>query len=134
MKRRLLILVLSVSAIILELLPFGAVLNFGIPDVSGGHAYFRETYSYFDLMPFGYANFGPFLTAMMTCVLLVLSVVYLFAYKQGLKKVISVISGMALLFSLMPLMFGLNYFSVVGAAISVVLLGILLASLIPQRK
>lgn len=129
MKKRILILCLSVLAVILECLPYGAVLNFGIPDTSGGHAYFRETYSYFSLMPFGYANFGPLLTAVMTCVLLLLCLIYLLMNKQGLKKAISVISGITLAFSLMPLMFGIRFFSVVGGVISAVIAAIFAVSL-----
>ena len=132
MKKRILILCLSVTAVVLECLPYGAVLNFGIPDNSSGHAYFRETYSYFDSMTFGYGNFGPLLTAIMTCVLIILSIIYLFLGKDGLKKAVSVVSGIALVFSLMPLMFGIRFFSVVGGVISAVLAVIFTVSLIKK--
>ncbi len=114
------LLLLSVSAIILELLPYGAVLNFGNPE---GEPW-RRTFSYFSLTPFGYANFGPFITALLTCVLLILSVIAIFKYGKGLNTAIMNISGIAALVSLSPLLFGINYISAVGVAITVVLIAI----------
>lgn len=72
MKKRLPLLLLPVLALILEALPYGAVLQFGRPAA----APLRELYSYFDLTPFGYANFAPLFTALGTCVLLVLLALY----------------------------------------------------------
>ena len=68
MKKRLPLLLFPVLALILEALPYGAVLQFARPAA----APLRELYSYFDLTPFGYANFAPLFTALGTCVLLVL--------------------------------------------------------------
>lgn len=65
---RILLVIFPLAALILELLPNGVVLNFANPE---GEPW-RHTYSYFSLTPFGYANFGPFLTAILTCVLLAL--------------------------------------------------------------
>ncbi len=114
------LLLLSASAIILELLPYGAVLNFGNPE---GEPW-RRTFSYFSLTPFGYANFGPFITALLTCVLLVLSVIFIFKYSKGLNTAIMNISGIAALVSLSPVLFGISYISAVGVVITVVLLAI----------
>ena len=79
-----LFLILPLVALILELLPYGVVLNFANPD---GEPW-RRTYSYFSMMPFGYANFGPLITAILTCVLLVLVVIYLFKPRKGLNTAI----------------------------------------------
>ena len=114
------LVLLSISAIILELLPYGAVLNFGNPD---GEPW-RKTFSYFSLTPFGYANFGPFITALLTCVLLILSVIAIFKHSKGLNTAIMSISGIAALVSLSPLVYGINYISAVGVAITVVLIAI----------
>ena len=75
---------LGVATVILELLPYGAVLNFAQPPESAVESltYF---YSYFDPTPYGYANFGPFLTAILTVAILILSVVCLFSDKRGLR-------------------------------------------------
>ena len=68
MKKRFLYLIFPAVALILEILPFGAVCNFANPD---GEPW-RETFSYFSLTPFGYANAGPFITAVITCIVFVL--------------------------------------------------------------
>ena len=67
MKKRLMYLALPALTLILEILPYGAVCNFANPE---GEAW-RRTYSYFDLTPFGYANFAPLLTAFLTCLFFV---------------------------------------------------------------
>lgn len=114
MKKKMITLALLLSALVLEILPYGAVLNFANPD---GEPW-RKTYSYFSLTPYGYANFGPLITAILTCVLLVIIVLSLLL-KKDWNKPISVISAIASLTSLAPLMFGLDNFSLVGAMISV---------------
>ena len=102
---------------ILEILPYGAVCNFANPE---GEPW-RATYSYFNLLPFGYANFGPFITAVLTCVMIVFAV--LFSLKPMPKvlpvwKVIAVVTSVT---SLAPIMYGLHFYSAVGGAISLLL-------------
>ena len=118
MKKNVIYVILPMITIVLELLPYGAVLNFANPE---GEPW-RETYSYFSLMPFGYANFGPLLTAILTCVLLILGAILFFGKKDTMRKSIKWVSGVAIATSLMPLMFGLNFFTLVGALISLVLI------------
>ncbi len=127
-KKKIAFIVLIIIAIVLELLPYGAVLRFASPEESSGAI--RQTYSYFSLTPYGYANFGPFLTALLTCVLLVLAVVYMVKPKRGLQIVLRVISALAVITSVMPLLFGLDFYSVVGAMITAVLLIVFLLSLL----
>ena len=115
-----LFVVLPLVALILELLPNGVVLNFANPE---GEPW-RRTYSYFSMMPFGYANFGPLITAILTCVLLVLMAIYLFKPRKGLNTAILNVSGFATAASLMPLMFGFDYITVIGVIITVLLAGI----------
>lgn len=123
MKKKMITLALLLSALILEILPYGAVLNFANPD---GEPW-RKTYSYFSLTPYGYANFGPLITAILTCVLLVIIVLSLLL-KKDWNKPISVISAIASLTSLAPLMFGLDNFSLVGAMISVCFIAVFVLS------
>ena len=59
MKKRALYLILPIVTLVLECLPFGAVCNFALDQ---GETV-RKTFSYFDPVPFGYANFAPLLTA-----------------------------------------------------------------------
>ena len=117
MKKRLLYLILPIVTLILELLPYGAVCNFANPE---GRPW-RETYSYFSMMPFGYANFAPLLTALLTCAILILLILYCFIGKRGLAKAISIVLCICSGISLAPLLFGLHFFSVVGALITLTL-------------
>ena len=122
MKKRFLYLVLPIITLILEVLPYGAVCIFA----SSPTDRIRETFSYFDLTPFGYANFAPFLTALITCLIFILLLIYwlkgntVFAIKA--KNILFVATVM----SLGPLVFGLSYFSVVGALITTCLIAELL--------
>ena len=122
MKKRFVYLVLPIITLILEALPYGAVCIFA----SSPTDRIRETFSYFDLTPFGYANFAPFLTAIITCLIFILLFTYwlkgntVFAIKA--KNILYVASAM----SLGPLIFGLDYFSVVGGLITASLIAELL--------
>ena len=125
-----LFVVLPLVALILELLPNGVVLNFANPE---GEPW-RRTYSYFSLTPFGYANFGPFITAILTCILLVLVAVYLFKPRKGLNTAILNVSGFATAASLMPLMFGFDYITVIGIIITILLAGTFGVCFIKDKK
>ena len=118
MRKKGIALSATTLAFVLELLPYGAVCNFANPE---GEPW-RRTYSYFDLTPFGYANFAPFLTALLTCALLVLLIVSIVTKKQMRASMLSV-SVIATLLSLAPLLLGVSFFSLVGAMISLALLG-----------
>jgi len=115
-KRKWLALLLPLALLVLELLPFGAVLNFASPEEPTP---VRKTFSYFSLTPFGYANFGPFLTALLT-VALVLAVLAWLWRGKGLLAV-RVLSITATATSLLPLLLGASYMSALGSAIAVLL-------------
>lgn len=116
-KKAIITAALPAAAVILEALPYGAVLNFA----PGPGETLRQTFSYFSLIPFGYANFGPFLTALFTCIILIISIINIFADSRKMRKVTAVFSAAAFCTSLMPLMFGVNYFTVIGGVISAIL-------------
>ena len=117
-KYKITLLVSVVAAIIIEALPFGAVCNFATPEKT-----ITQTFSYFSLIPYGYANFGPFLTAVSTCILFIFAII-LFTPKA--KKIITaaaVISGFSLFTSVLPLiMFGGSCFNLVSVFISLLML------------
>lgn len=115
--KKILLSVFCLTVFILELLPYGVVLNFANPEGKP----WRRTYSYFSLTSFGYANFGPLITAILTCILLVLVVVYLFKSHKGLNIAIMNVSGFATATSLLPWMFGFSYITVIGVIVSVFL-------------
>ncbi len=117
MKKKLLYLLFPVIALILEILPYGAVCNFA----AGPDETIRETFSYFDLTPFGYANFAPFLTAILTCAIFALLIVYLFLDKPPVLKATKILVCIGALLSLCP-----TWYSVVGVLIAVCLIAELL--------
>ena len=111
-------LILPVITLILEILPYGAVLNFANPD---GEPW-RKTFSYFSLTPFGYANFSPFFTAVVTCVVLLLLAIYCINGRQKLVVITERLLYASIILSLCPLMLGVEYFSLVGGLITASLL------------
>ncbi len=115
--KRFVYLILPVITLILELLPFGAVCNFA---VDGGRV-IRETFSYFSLVPFGYANFAPFLTAVTTCAVLFLILLYTISGKRAFLLASKILLCIAVALSLCPLLYGVSYFSVVAGCISLTL-------------
>lgn len=116
-KLKLSLLVSIIASIIFEALPYGAVCNFATPEKT-----IRTLFSYFDLTPFGYANFGPFLTACLTCILLLLTVLMIISDKPVINKAATIISVASIMTSVMPLMFGVSYYSVIGGIISALMI------------
>lgn len=117
-KRKIAMTVLSVFTVILEILPYGAVCVF-----SDGVTEYRETYSYFDLRPFGYANFSPLITAVLSCVILVLCIIFCLRKSQKLNKALVTLSGLAAVISFVPFLMGLGFrfYGVCAAAITALL-------------
>ena len=122
MKKRLLYLILPIITLILEILPYGAVCNFARPATDGSIGHFRELYSYFDPLPFGYANFAPLTTASLTCIFLLLVIIYCLTGKQKWAIVARNLLFVTAIISLCPLTLGLHFFSIVGALITVSLM------------
>lgn len=122
MKKNYIYVILPFIAIILELLPWGAVLKFaGEQNADGTFEYIYHTEPYFSLLPFGFANFGPLLTAVLTCILLILGIILVIAKKDKILDSIKVVLGVAIATSLMPIVYGFDFFSIVGAFITIVL-------------
>ena len=131
MKKNLIICIILAVVIILEALPYGAVLNFSNGGDGGCELITRKTYSYFDLTPYGYANFGPFLTSVLTLILLALSLIYLFKKNPKILLTIQIIATISVVTSLMPLMFGIDYYSYLGALITICLLATSIIAWLP---
>ena len=117
MKKKIIMLSTALTALILELLPYGAVCNFANPD---GEPW-RRTFSYFDLTPFGYANFSPFIVALLTICLITLIIIAIIT-KKSFRTPILTVSAISTILSFAPLLLGIKYFSIVGALISIMLL------------
>ena len=117
MKKKLFMLCTTLIALVLEILPYGAVCNFALDEGES----LRQTFSYFDLTPFGYANFAPFIVALLTCALTVMIVVSIVS-KKPMRTPIPTVSAIATVLSLAPLLYGISFFSIVGVFISIALL------------
>lgn len=113
-KNRFWYLLFPILTLILEASPHGVVMNFANPNGDP----WRETYSYFDPLPFGYANFAPLLTAVLTCFILGLLFIYLIVGKNGIAVFAKKLVGLCTILSLGPLVLGIEYFSVVGGLIT----------------
>ena len=128
-------LVFQAAALILELLPTGAVLVFmGDP---GTGKVFRNTYSYFDLTVYGYANFTPLLTGLLTIAILVLSILTLCRFQRAVRtrNAAFICTVIALVLSLLPpIFFGVNYLTATSCFISAALLLSLCAQAVANRK
>ena len=118
MNKRFLYLLLPIITLVLEILPYGAVCNFANPE----GASWRKTFSYFNLTPFGYANFAPFITALITCIIAVLLMIYCFTGSFSIVKFVKIVLCVAVFVSLCPLLYGINFFSFVGALITLSLI------------
>ena len=129
-RRKIVVLCLLAIAIVLELLPYGAVLIFGNPDGTGS----RTTFSYFSIIPYGYANFAPLITAILTSVLFIMFFVYMFNNNAELYKRIKGVSIAAVIISFMPLLRGIENYTVTGYAISVMLLLVFVVLQIKGKK
>lgn len=109
------LVVLPAITIALEILPLGAVCIFAPSPTER----VKETFSYFSTIPFGYANFAPLITAILTVAIFLLSLFSL--KKNSVLKALFVLSIITVVVSLLPLMYGLNYYTFVGAFITVTL-------------
>ena len=117
-KTRFLPLICPTAALILEALPWGAVLNFARPDGEP----IRETYSYFSMMPFGYANFWPLITAVLSCALMILALVTLARPLPRLWRMGGNLSAVAAMTSVGSwVMFGFDYFTLISGGITLIL-------------
>ena len=130
-KRPFILLAITMLILILELLPYGAVLEFAhmSPELTLG--YYEEHFSYFDPIVYGYGVFGPLLMAVLTCLLAVVTVISVFLENRAVRIALRVVSVLTLLCSLTPMLTGC--YSPVGMAISALLLVTCIISLKKEK-
>jgi len=105
-------------AMILELLPNGVIMLFGNPS---GDPYIEKV-SYFSTLPFGYGNVFPLITAVLTCILFLLSIISVLVNKKKLHGFILLLTIVACIMSFLPfIIFGVDCITVIGIIISVLL-------------
>lgn len=104
-------------ALVLEILPIGAVMVFA---PSPGERSI-EIFSYFSLLPVGYANVTPMLTGILTLAVILLGIIVLFNFDKSakLRKAAFICSIVSLLFSIVPLfLFGTVAMTAASYAVS----------------
>ena len=114
-------LLCQLAALVLEVLPDGVILIFA----PGPNERVTETFSYFSLTPFGYANFSPLPTGILTVAVIVLCAISLLKNLKATKLQNSafICNVIALALSVMPLLlFGKEYMSTVSYTISALML------------
>ncbi len=127
MRKKILLIVLPILAVVLETLPTGTVMYFGNPDGEP----FRQTFSYFDPIHWGYADFVPNLTALLTCVLLVLATVNAVKGTRRVTKAMAILAILAATLSLFVLIVG---FTLIGLGIWLLLLLTALIAVLQKRN
>lgn len=105
----------AAAAIVLEALPDAAVLVFGTESGS-----VREGYSYFDTLPFGYADVWPLLTVILTCAAAAVSLAAVFCRVKGLVYLWVCLAGAAVFTSFLAICSPVSHFTAVGLAIFLV--------------
>lgn len=128
---------LLAAALVLEILPYGAVLVFA----PGPGEQLIQAFSYFSLAPFGYANFFPLPAGILTAASLLLSLLVLLGLLPAVRKQIPAgIPGLRTAVpacSLLPLSFGPVYMSWASYTVSALLLaaaGLLFDTAAAQKK
>ena len=114
MKKISLILI-PIIAIVLETLPSGVVMMFATSPTEK----VAETFSYFSLLPLGYANYVPLFVAIITCIILLLALISL--KKTNFVKYVFLLSLTGIIFSIMPIMAGIEYLTYPGVGITILL-------------
>lgn len=115
------ILLSQVTALILEMLPDTLM----VPFASGPNQWVTRTFSYFSLTPFGYAEFSPLLTGVLTIVITALSAVNLLKARNTgkLQNTDFICAIIAFVFSILHLFeYGTAYMFFPNYAISALLL------------
>ena len=123
MKKRIFTLVLPIITLILEILPYGVILNFGHVSQENEVIFTHQTYSYFSIIPFGYAHFLPLIVAIATCLLILLLIIYCIHHKIQFLIFIKNLFLVVFFLSLFVYLFDFEYFSLIGGMISLTLLG-----------
>ena len=126
-------LALQGIALILEILPIGTVMVFATSPTKQT----IEVYSYFSLLPVGYANFTPLLTGILTILIILLGAIALFKFDNAasLRKAMFVCSVISLLLSIVPLfLFGTVGMTAANYAVSCAILLSICLQAVANRK
>ncbi len=121
-KKNILLIVFPIIAIILELLPNGVTMNWGQRMPDGTLGTIQKHCSFFNPTPAAYGDFAPFFTAILSTVLLIVCLVFVFSGKGKLAvRILSVATFVMSVIALVMAIFLLSYYSAIGIAITVAL-------------
>lgn len=116
------ILLSQVMALVFEMFPDALMLPFA----SGPNHWVTKTFSYFSLTPFGYAEFFPVLTGVLTIIIIALSAINLIQARKAALKLQNadfICAIIAFVFSILHLLkYGAAYMSFPSYAISALIL------------
>lgn len=106
-----------VVAIVLEALPYGAVI---ILHPNPEAERIIKLYSYFSFTPLGNANFPPFVTAVLTVILAIVSFVLLFVKNKSSKldTMLLALTITTIIVSICPILYGLDFYSITGICVT----------------
>ena len=108
------------AALVLEALPNGVILWWAAPPGEAPHATFH---SWFDPTLYGAAMFPPFITALLTIAVTVLSVIVIIAGKRAAKpqNALFVCLIVTAVISACPVLYGFKHVTVIGVLITLML-------------
>lgn len=119
-KKNLLLLILPIVAIILETNPNGVTMNWGMRMEDGSMGFIQKHCAFFNPIAAAYGDVAPFLTAVLTVLLLAVCIVSVFTKKINLMvKIVSILAFAASAAALATARFVLDYSSVAGIAIAI---------------
>ena len=118
--KKLLALLFTILALILEFIPYGVRMNWMTADPDE----VRVTWhSYFSVLPFGYGDIFPLCTSALTILLLILTIACLRTDEGGcFPVVLSAAAGIASILALGMQVFLLGYISPLGLGITALLI------------
>ena len=107
MKKRVLLLITPIMTLILEALPYGVKMNFATADST-----ITRYTSYFDTLPYFYAMFSPLITAVLSCAIFIVLLIYCFLGNRVLLIIVKVLLYIALILSVWHSLFYITVLSV----------------------
>ena len=130
MIKKISMLMLSIITIVLEILPYGAVCVF----MEDGGAEIKRTFSYFDLTPYSYANFSPFVTAVLSCMVCILCICFLRINSKIIKKTITMVAGLSTVISVIPIFRGTKYITIISVCVTLSMFILFVLSIMRERQ
>lgn len=107
------------AALILELLPNGVVLWWARPDGDPKPEYF----AYFNPLPYGMGNFSPLITAGMTVIVTILTIIAIIlgSHHTKLRNALFICLIITTVISICPVLYGFKYVTPIGICITIAL-------------